>query len=403
MRSIYLIFLLPFVSFSTAEAQSVLGKPQYVKMLLWMGGEWKESHNISYTYDQHGRLTTKAYLNTTGDSTSKDDYVYDEHGHQLFHGFYYRSGNSWNLQIAERSTLEHDTIFTNRISYQFAERFGIGQWQPDAKFYYTYNQNGELTERINAAPLNGDWVDVTRIGVSYNGAGKPDTAVFQLNNNGIWVDDERMFNMQGTITEKFDLNAYTMQRYQSNQWNNLSKHEITGSNRNKFTKRYSWIDASWKEFSVFRDSVDAFGYTLLYEEFWRDSVGLKLNNRNLHQLIFNNNRLAEEIIFGWDPDSNTWLNNTKFIYSGGEVLTGNIEPVKNDWNILLFPNPASDFVTITGINNGVEFEIYNLLSEVVSTGILQQHKIDISVLPKGIYLLHINTESGTVIRKLIKQ
>ncbi len=63
---------------------------------------------------------------------------------------------------------------------------------------------------------------------------------------------------------------------------------------------------------------------------------------------------------------------------------------RSEW--MLFPNPATEFVTIAGSPQGVlmEFNISDLQGRILRTGILEddESKIDLRSLPSGMYLFH---------------
>jgi hypothetical protein len=72
--------------------------------------------------------------------------------------------------------------------------------------------------------------------------------------------------------------------------------------------------------------------------------------------------------------------------------------------IAICPNPASDKLTISGIEgmHDVYYEIYNLQSARIKQAALHKPEMDISDLPDGIYVLKLHTPDGVVTRKIIK-
>ena len=66
--------------------------------------------------------------------------------------------------------------------------------------------------------------------------------------------------------------------------------------------------------------------------------------------------------------------------------------------LIIYPNPAADFIQISNLAQAVNFEIISINGQVVQNGITA-NTIDIRSLPKGIYILHI----GDRFSKIIKQ
>lgn len=100
----------------------------------------------------------------------------------------------------------------------------------------------------------------------------------------------------------------------------------------------------------------------------------------------------------------TWIENTVITTSlcGGNltpnnsVMTGDIqgptlgtqEMVKN--KIQIFPNPVSDFIRISGINDGQMVQIYNIDGRLVKSEMFDSN-VDVSQLSSGVYVLKITT------------
>jgi hypothetical protein len=73
-------------------------------------------------------------------------------------------------------------------------------------------------------------------------------------------------------------------------------------------------------------------------------------------------------------------------------------------NISFFPNPVSDYLTVDGVSNMQEIEvcIYNLSGQLTLQGQTHQ-RINVSELPKGIYIIEARMKVGIVMGKFVKQ
>lgn len=74
-------------------------------------------------------------------------------------------------------------------------------------------------------------------------------------------------------------------------------------------------------------------------------------------------------------------------------------------NLTLYPNPATDRITIDCSERINELSIYNLVGELVFQRQLNNNKneIDVSNLSKGVYIIRVLSASGTMQQKLIKE
>ena len=72
-------------------------------------------------------------------------------------------------------------------------------------------------------------------------------------------------------------------------------------------------------------------------------------------------------------------------------------------NIDIYPNPASDNITIESPQHAV-IEITNIQGQLVKTYTATgKTNIDISTFPSGVYVLEIKTEKGVEVKKFIKE
>lgn len=72
-------------------------------------------------------------------------------------------------------------------------------------------------------------------------------------------------------------------------------------------------------------------------------------------------------------------------------------------DVSLFPNPTSDYFTITNTSDILSVKIYDLSGKVVKSQLQSTNdKFDISNLDNGIYNIMIETKTGTVNKKIIK-
>jgi len=66
----------------------------------------------------------------------------------------------------------------------------------------------------------------------------------------------------------------------------------------------------------------------------------------------------------------------------------------------VYPNPAASSIFVNGLNIQ-EIEIFNMAGTSVLKTTL--HNVNLNTLPKGVYMIKINSETGTVMKKLIKK
>jgi hypothetical protein len=99
-----------------------------------------------------------------------------------------------------------------------------------------------------------------------------------------------------------------------------------------------------------------------------------------------------------------WL--IHFKYTDTTSTVGFIDPIAFDESISLYPNPASDVVTIASNKTQIQnVTMYNLLGELIETkNYTSSHNIqfDLQTYPKGVYIAKITGQQSTVARKVVK-
>jgi len=74
-------------------------------------------------------------------------------------------------------------------------------------------------------------------------------------------------------------------------------------------------------------------------------------------------------------------------------------------NINIFPNPANDFIQITGLTNKINnFDIYDIYGrKVLNLNNSKKSKIDISNFTKGVYFIKLKTDKNLIVKKFVKE
>ena len=72
---------------------------------------------------------------------------------------------------------------------------------------------------------------------------------------------------------------------------------------------------------------------------------------------------------------------------------------KEEFDLEIFPNPASEFLNISSIENSTNYEVVSLEGKLVKRGILNNNPINIQNLNQGYYFIKIQTENGEMLKK----
>jgi PKD repeat protein len=84
------------------------------------------------------------------------------------------------------------------------------------------------------------------------------------------------------------------------------------------------------------------------------------------------------------------------------ITTTQIEETKNSKNLIIFPNPANNFIEIKTDLDYSSVSIMDVTGKTIKH-VISQNRIDISDLTNGIYFIKITGKENTVIRKFVKE
>lgn len=94
--------------------------------------------------------------------------------------------------------------------------------------------------------------------------------------------------------------------------------------------------------------------------------------------------------------NNVWIDNVKL--AGATGIDEN-----NELGVSIYPNPATDMISITTSENIQRVEIFNMQGQLVKAESGAVNNISVKDLANGLYTLKLTTDNGTSIHKIIKK
>ncbi|MDD3741667.1 MAG: T9SS type A sorting domain-containing protein, partial [Bacteroidales bacterium] len=118
---------------------------------------------------------------------------------------------------------------------------------------------------------------------------------------------------------------------------------------------------------------------------------------------------AEILFWGGSSDFVNY-NDETWVYTTDIEISTSINETENN-NIEIYPNPATDYIYINLSNELFNtalcsYQLLDIMGRKVNIGIIskENHLLDISIIPKGIYFLHIQANDELFsIQKIVKQ
>ncbi|MEI6751775.1 MAG: T9SS type A sorting domain-containing protein [Paludibacter sp.] len=382
------------------KTQTNVSKQRLDSVYNLTGGLNPSSKSI-FNYDYAGNLTTLYNYQWSGSSwipVSKNEYAYDNQNRNtsvIYYNWESRRANSWDVSGKEGYIYNALGLKKTFISYN------IMQTSPDGStfsfldsgthFEYTYNSKNQLTNISQI--VRGSKIDNEDF--FYDIHGNDSLLIYSSKNSltDIWNFQKSTYNNTyngNTITTTL---ITTGRIDASTGWNPGYRMEFTYDTNGNCVSAidYYWNPTTGAQSSLVRRSF-------LFDTNYTLSDVLNVPDMYFFPTV---NKLKKSSSYssrtGGSPTS---VDN--YYYSTVEINTA-VQPVSSD-KILLYPNPAKDFLQISGIENIKTIWITDLNGRLMLTKkLVTNDNIYVGNLAKGMYIVKIIAENKTVEQKIVKE
>ncbi len=150
----------------------------------------------------------------------------------------------------------------------------------------------------------------------------------------------------------------------------------------------SWIPDKWYNLRIEIDHVT------------EKNVKYYLDNQLVHTSALGPKVVrANDLNFEFDNDGSGFIVDNIIIKDMDQLSVSDI----NKTQINIYPNPTSDFINIKSDEKIKSVKLHNASGSLVKTENVEFSRINVSNLLKGNYLISIETDSGIVTKKIIKE
>lgn len=314
-----------------------------------MGGEsnqWIELEKQTITYNAKGETTsiiTQQNKNEKWENDAKEEFDWDSNGNKTIEASWIwdAANDKWNGKSKQTFSYTGN-ILTERTTYKWT----TDQWLNGGRFLYTTDSNGMITVEESYYWSNDAWVGDSKKESSYT--------------NGLLV--------KSTVSNWNKVQAVWIASTQNSQ-----EYDTSGNKTKEIFARWNNILKEWGN---------------VWEKEW---IFDQENNKTL------------EAYHDWK--NNDWVTKWKvrYIYTyKGDHPTA-LDKVERS-GAHIFPNPVTEFVTISFEGNQATLSIYDLSGKkILNAEVEPKEKINIQNLPKGIYTYHIQSGTSRHTGKLVKQ
>jgi hypothetical protein len=411
MKHLFFIICLILPSSLLAQEKSYFRIKQ--QTIQYWAGSWENYERLSYTYDTTGNLSEKLKeqftLNTSSGSWnlfSKENTVYDtlDRPTQTITSLY--SNGNWNNYF--KIDLAYDSI-GNQI-YKTSSNWLNGQWNtqlgekrfysfnnnlPDSLIFQSWNPTSSQFENntcylFHYSNTDLDWMEVLK----WNNTWTPFQKIQNLNfflpysSGDFW----KWYQTNLSAYEKMDNTSSNLLPFEKGILNFLNPGVLLSELYQHGTNG-TWVDSSKTEYQYYQSNgrikeIDEFSFV--------NNAWYQYNGTYTTYTDNTDGNIDYQIEKDWQ--NQTWENQKKIMYTY-EFQTG-LSELTNALP-MLFPNPAQNEINLPPTSKNQPFQLFTSHGRLVWEGNLNGHKIDVSQLMPGLYLLR--TKQGQNLGRFIKE
>ena len=378
----------------------------------------------TYEFDSEGKKI--AYYRNVGsdfnnyDFEEKETFTYNAQG-KLFETIDY-IGDASNWEVDKKTVLLYDNKGNiTSVEYQYWDSYE-NAWISDELYEYEYNSNNLRTKEsyfyFDYGVKETGWKNEYEYDGNLN-----NTAVYGYS----WNNTDYEYSDKTIITYRTDnkISTYTLYYWETNGWLEDSQNTYLYNNQglNIETVIKTWYNNSWTNSQKANYAYDAnnnmdemiiYDYDFLtstwlektlttntYDNTFTFNESILPRGNILPQITYPNFNVNTSNIpltaYFASYSNNQWVGyqDVTYFYSDVMIEQTNIENNSNS-KITLYPNPASDFITISGIEGTSKIILTNEIGLIVQQSIIDNNILTLENLKSGVYFYTISQNNTTI-------
>jgi hypothetical protein len=334
-------------------------------------GVWENSENYTATYDVNGNLTGRVTQTWHGAwlNVQKSIYIYDANNNQTGNVVQNWVGHSWINNQQSLYTYDADN---NLINYLY-QNWNGSIWINSSISSYSYDANNNLASELSQTWNGISWENSQQYIYNYNANNYMVSVLVQNWNGSAWADSHQSFY---TYDADNNLVNVLSKNFEGNVWVNSSQSIYSFDINNNMTGIFgqTWNGNSW---------VNAWQFLYVYDI---------------------NNFTTSYAYKYWDNTGNELMGGDSSYYYAHTIVGIKNLPI-HDQNITISPNPNSGKFIISSNSFITSIEVFNLFGDRIYSDFNLNCQIlkaiDMSNVPKGIYIAKVQSGKGMHSRKIV--
>ncbi|PQJ72542.1 T9SS type A sorting domain-containing protein [Polaribacter butkevichii] len=371
---------------------------------------------LIYGQDKLTSNINESFNGTDWVASYKTNYEYDANNNLIKETYFWRDAGSSDWLISGKQSYTYNS--QNKVIIDSYENFDFltGNRSSGYKTTYTYNGDHKIITSIDQELIDNSWVNEDKITYTY--ANNKITGVVDQSWNGndwVYLIDSDEQDASSKVTVEYGSNGlvfeFVYEKWNGSSWDKDGKDTMTYNSNNKLIQNLSqtWSGTSYVNEYKSENTYDASGNLILEKEFVFENgaftseyeTSYTFDTNKLMSTIINpfkdilgfayltgeDNRFINKII----SSSNGVNDRTIYYYNGATASVNDFTALRFD----AYPNPTNSIITIDTENLDIEkVDVYNVLGNKIFSS--SKHKLDVTSLTNGIYLLKVHTKEGRI-------
>jgi hypothetical protein len=355
----------------------------------WTNNAWRHVYQTQRQFAANcGVPLRKTYedfdtLRRTFTTTFMDSFIYANNRLRTWNTYDVSSNGVRTLVESFRFTYGTRTAPDTVLSI-----FTTPQFSDTSRYVYTFNANNQLTAIHEEFGFNNTFFTFSRALLTYDARGNLTRHLIERTNGTNWSprqDNRYAYNASNQFTEKTNIEILTTST-------DTLKEVYSYDAQNRLIKLLQTYDGDTVVITL--SNHNAQKRPRLIELVQPDALFTSSFSKATLTYQANDSLVANMVVQGRDKLTDPFVNQSRFIfeYCGDAVSTNDVK--KEALNCLVFPNPASESLTIKLTENTTstaDVSVVNTMGQVVFQA--RNHAVDtplsISALPNGLYVLRV--------------
>lgn len=406
MKYINFIFLLLFIC-TSIHAQSTFEQQKNIDVITNAYSFYPVDKTIDFKTKSFVQIYDSIYMwqwNTTSNEWDVNPYskitniIYDSNNNLINETGLLWNGNNWKNQFLITNSYD----IYNNIMYSLWQVWGDSLWVNVSLNSYTYDANNNPIIYLYQIWDSTTWINNFQI-----------TCTFDLNNNitsKYWQtwDSTTWENSSLDTTFIYDINnnliSYLRKNWDSTSWANYHLFTYTYDINNNMM---SFLDQIWNGTTWDNYSLSTYNYDVndnMINCTNQDWDSTAWTNSEQYIYTYDSNNFKKSKVFKQWNSSDTCFDPTDSSYYYFHTVVGVDEFSEQSIDIILFPNPCTDIMTVIGQNKSI-LQILNLNGQIIKSVFCDSKatKVDLTDLSSGVYIVRVKTDKKIITKKIIKE